>query len=41
MTLRIGDQVPDVALIDHAGQVWRIGDQRGRPVVLVLHRHLA
>jgi peroxiredoxin len=41
VTLRVGDVVPDVDLIDHDGTAWRISDHRGRPVVLVLHRHLA
>jgi peroxiredoxin len=41
MTLRVGDLLPDVALVDHDGRPWRTGDQRGRPLVLILHRHLA
>lgn len=41
MTLRVGDLVPDLDLIDHTGGRWRVSDHRGRPVVLVLHRHLA
>ncbi|MEX1106905.1 MAG: hypothetical protein WEB78_11955 [Ilumatobacteraceae bacterium] len=41
MTLRVGDVVPDVDLIDHAGRPWCVSQHRGRPVVLVLHRHLA
>ncbi len=41
MTLRVGDPLPDLELIDHRGQVWRTSDHRGRPLVLVLHRHLA
>jgi peroxiredoxin len=41
MSLRIGDAVPDVDLVDEEGRPWRIGDHRGHPVVLVLHRHLA
>ena len=36
-----GDVVPDVALVDHEGRPWRFSDHRGRPLVLVLHRHLA
>ena len=39
--LRVGDLVPDVDLVDHRGSPWRLSDQRGRPLVLVLHRHLA
>ena len=41
MTLRIGDLVPDVELVDHDGDRWSIAEQRGKPVVLILHRHLA
>jgi peroxiredoxin len=36
-----GDVLPDVALVDHEGRSWRFSDHRGRPLVLVLHRHLA
>ena len=36
-----GDLLPDVALVDHEGHPWRFSDHRGRPLVLVLHRHLA
>ena len=32
---------PDFALPDHEGNLWRLSDQRGRPVVLIFHRHLA
>lgn len=39
--VRVGDLVPDVDLVDHRGSPWRLSDQHGRPVVLVLHRHLA
>lgn len=39
--LRVGDVVPDVDLVDHLGEPWRVSRHRGRPVVLVLHRHLA
>jgi len=41
MTLEVGDELPDVELVDDAGRPWRTRDQRGRPLVLVLHRHLA
>ncbi|MGE0880894.1 MAG: hypothetical protein AB7L13_15280 [Acidimicrobiia bacterium] len=41
MTLNLDDQVPDVTLVDHTGGAWRLGDHRGRWVVLILHRHLA
>ena len=36
-----GDLLPDVTLIDHEGAPFRFSDHRGRPLVLVLHRHLA
>jgi len=39
--MRVGDPVPDVELVDHEGRPWRLGEHRGRPVVLILHRHLA
>jgi peroxiredoxin len=32
---------PDFALPDHEGNLWRLADQRGHPVVLIFHRHLA
>jgi peroxiredoxin len=41
MTARIGQVLPDVSLIDQNGARWRLSDHRGRPVVLILHRHLA
>ena len=41
MTLRVGDTLPDLDLVDHHGQLWSTGAMRGRPLVLVLHRHLA
>jgi hypothetical protein len=40
--LRAGDPLPaDLELVDHTGRPWRPADRRGRPLVLVLHRHLA
>lgn len=39
--LRPGDLLPDVPLVDHEGASFRLSEQRGRPLVLVLHRHLA
>lgn len=39
--LRVGDRLPDVDLIDHDRRPWRASDHLGRPLVLVLHRHLA
>jgi peroxiredoxin len=41
MALRVGDRMPDVPMIDHEGRPWHAADHRGRPVVLILHRHLA
>ena len=41
MALTVGDRFPDFDLIDDAGHRWRLVDHRGRPVVLILHRHLA
>jgi len=39
--IEVGDLLPDVALADHDGNPWRFDDHRGRPLVLILHRHLA
>ena len=39
--LAIGDPLPDVELLDHDGEPWRPAHERGRPLVLILHRHLA
>ncbi len=39
--LYVGDALPDLELVDHQGRPWRTGNMRGRPLVLVLHRHLA
>lgn len=41
MTLRVGDPLPSVELVDHEGRPWHTAACRGRPLVLVLHRHLA
>lgn len=41
MTLRPGDPAPEIALPDHEGNVWRLSDHLGRPVVVLFHRHLA
>ena len=40
-SLDVGDLAPDMTLPDHDGRVWRLSDHRGRPVVLLFHRHLA
>ena len=37
----VGDPAPEIALPDHDGATWRLSDHRGRPVVLLFHRHLA
>lgn len=39
--LRLGEVVPDVDLVDHRGAPFRFSEHRGRPLLLVLHRHLA
>jgi peroxiredoxin len=36
-----GDLVPDVDLRTADGDTWRLSDHRGRPLLLILHRHLA
>ena len=41
MTLDVGDPFPDIELVDHEGRPWRTAEMRGRPLVLILHRHLA
>ncbi len=40
-TLAVGDALPDLAFVDADGQPWRLRDHLGRPLVLILHRHLA
>lgn len=39
--LSAGDVFPDIELIDHEGEPWRPSQHAGRPLVLILHRHLA
>jgi len=41
MNASIGSPAPDVATVDQDGQPWRLSTWRGRPVVLIFHRHLA
>jgi peroxiredoxin len=36
-----GHHLPDVPLVDHEGARFTFSDHLGRPLVLVLHRHLA
>ncbi len=38
--LRPGDLVEDFTLLDDRARRWTLSDQRGRPVLLVFHRHL-
>ena len=41
MPVEVGDEAPGIELPDHDGNRWRLADHRGRPVVLLFHRHLA
>ncbi len=41
MTLHVGGALPDIELVDQHGRPWRTAERHGRPLVLVLHRHLA
>lgn len=41
MSMQPGDGAPDVDLPDDQGGRWRLADHRGRPVLLIFHRHLA
>ena len=36
----IGFDAPNVDLFTVDGQRWRLGDHRGKPVVLIFHRHI-
>jgi peroxiredoxin len=36
-----GDIAPEIDLPDDEGGRWRLSEQRGRPVTLIFHRHLA
>lgn len=36
----VGDLVEDFEVIDERGHPWRLGEQRGRPLLLIFHRHL-
>lgn len=36
-----GDAAPDIDLPRVRGGRWKLSDQRGHPVLLVFHRHLA
>lgn len=39
--VNVGDTFPSIELTDHAGHPWRSNEVLGRPLVLILHRHLA
>lgn len=41
VTLSVGDPFPDIELVGYEGRPWRTAEMRRRPLVLVLHRHLA
>ena len=41
MAVDVGDVAPEIALPDHEGNIWRLSAHRGRPVVILFHRHLA
>ncbi len=36
----IGDAVDDLTLPDDRGRPWTLSANRGRPVLLIFHRHL-
>ena len=37
---QLGHPAPDFELADSAGGVWSLREQRGRPVILIFHRHI-
>ena len=41
MTLDLGEPLPAIELVDHEGRPWHTVEMRGRPLVLILQRHLA
>ena len=41
MAVEVGDPAPDIDLPDERNERWRLSEQRGRPAVLIFHRHLA
>lgn len=41
MNPTVGSPAPEIAAVDQEGQPWRLSERRGRPVVLIFHRHLA
>ncbi|MBJ7597044.1 hypothetical protein [Candidatus Nephthysia bennettiae] len=40
MSIGVGDPAPPIELPAHDAARWRLADRRGRPVVLIFHRHL-
>ncbi len=38
--VEVGDRAPDIDLPAADGSRWRLSSARGRPVVLIFHRHL-
>jgi peroxiredoxin len=41
MSVGVHDVAPALDLPDDEGRQWRLSDHRGRPAVLIFHRHLA
>ncbi len=41
VTIGVGDRLPALTLCDEENRPWRTENQAGRPMVLILHRHLA
>lgn len=41
MKADVGSPAPEIAAVDQDGQAWHLSAYRGRPVVLIFHRHLA
>ena len=41
MSIERGDLAPEIDLPDDEGNRWRLSEQRGRPTVVIFHRHLA
>lgn len=39
--LRVGDRLPALEFVDHTGATWTPTSVEGRPLVAILHRHLA
>ncbi len=35
-----GDPIEDFTLLDDRGEPWTLSEQRGRPTLLIFHRHL-